>query len=195
MVSFYETAGICLRYNHDISRLCSNDRSVLLHTAADNITCLGEVFIFYHCDLINHKTLMNLLDIQYGKTTMKYQRWATTFSPSGIVLFKLAVSLFAFSSNARALHGDISIEFDNINQILEIQNKYAELTWKYLSYKYGYCQAIRRFINLIQWFLSISTFMSYAHNAPTYVNDIESLIEETELMLILDDVDDIAQDD
>ncbi|CAF3732330.1 unnamed protein product [Rotaria sp. Silwood1] len=193
MTSFYETAGIYLRYNNDINNLSSNDRSILLHTAADNITCLGGIFIFYHTDLINHKNLMNLLDIQYGKTTMKYHRWATKFTPSDIVLFKLAVSLFAFSSNSRILHRDISLEFNCINTILEIQNKYAELTWKYLIYKYDYHQAIQIFINLIQWFLSMSVFMSYAHYAPTHVNDIESLIEQTELTLILDDVDKIVQ--
>ncbi|CAF4226121.1 unnamed protein product [Rotaria sordida] len=195
MTCFYETAGIYLRFNNDINQLSSNDRSVLLHTAADNITCLGGIFIFHHCDLLNHKVLMNLLDVQYGKMTMKYHRCAARFTPSDIVLFKLALSLFAFSSNARIFHRDISIEFDNINQILEIQNQYVELTWKYLICKYGYCQAIQKFMNLIQWFLSMSVFMSCAHNAQAHVNDIESLIEQTELTFILDDADKIVEVD
>jgi hypothetical protein len=84
------------------------------------------------------------------------------------------------------------MEYKNSNQILNIENKYADLTWKYLIYKYGYKQAIQRFVCLIQWFLSISVVMSYLRNTQVHANDIESMVEQTELKLILDDVERIV---
>jgi hypothetical protein len=42
----------------------------------------------------------------------------------------------------------------------------------------SYIQAIQRFVHLIRWFLAISVFMSYAHNAQAHVNNIQSLIEQ-----------------
>jgi hypothetical protein len=117
---------------------------------------------------------------------MSYHRWASKLTEPDIILFKLSLALFAFSTNSRTFHRNVGLEYTNLNQILEIQNKYAELTWKYLLYKYGYYQAIKRFLHIIEWFLAVSLFMSYAHNAQAH---IKSLTEETELTLILDDVD------
>jgi len=74
-----------------------------------------------------------------------------------IVLMKLAISMFALSE--------------------------ITYTWKYLLYKYGHHQAVKRFLNLILWF-----------DTPiTHVNDVDSLIEQTELTLILDDIDQIIE--
>ena len=46
---------------------------------------------------------------------------------------------------------------------------------------------------MIKWFLTLSVFMPYAHDADTHVNDVELLVEETEMALILDDVDRIIE--
>ncbi|CAF3309891.1 unnamed protein product [Rotaria socialis] len=189
IVSIYESSGIFIGRNSDISNLSSNSRSIILHTAADNVTCLMSSFTLYHSHLFQHKALTNFLASQYGKIEVDYYCWSTKFTPLDSVLFKLGLSLFAFSLNARIFHRDMCIEFDNLGEILEIQNKYAELTWKYLIYRYGYHEAIRKFTILIQWFLSATVLISYAHNTETHANDIDSLIEQAELTFILDDAE------
>ncbi len=190
--SFYEITGRTLRSNNDVNHLPSNDRSILLSTAADNIVYLGGIFIFYYSQLMNNDILWNYLANIYGKLTMSFHRWTGQFIETDIILFKLLIALFTFSSNGRIFHTNIQMEYENFYQIFQIQNQYAELTWKYLIYKYGYHQAIHKFIRLIQWLLTICVFMSYTHHIQPHANDIQSLIEQTELTFILDDVERIV---
>ena len=110
-----------------------------------------------------------------------------------IVLLKLALSLFAFSENTYSYSPNISTDLTNSLIILEIQNKYAEITWKYLLYKYGYHQAVKRFLKLTIWLEAMNIIISHAQSLSLYVNDINSLVEQTELTLILDDVDQILE--
>lgn len=151
--------------------------------------------MIYHSNLINDQMFWNYLENLYGKLTMDSHRWAARFVEQDIILFKLILALFTFSTNSRIFHQNIFIEYTNINHILQIQNKYAELTWKYLIYKYGYHQTIIKFINLIQWLLAITVSISHAHNIQSHVNDIQSLVQQIELTLVLDDSDRIVEID
>ena len=147
----------------------------------------------YHSKLLYDDLLWEYLGSLYGKLTMDWYRWSSKYTLQDITLFKLSLALFALSTNSKTLHENISMEYADIHQILQIENKYAELIWKYLIYKYTYDQAIRLFMNLIQWLLSVTIFMPYAHNTQAHVNDIQSLIEQTELTLTLDDIDKITE--
>lgn len=193
--SFYEIAGNSLRSNADIVRLESDDRSILLHTAANNVTCLGATMTFYHWQLFHYPILWKYLEDTYGKIAMNYHRWSAQFTQPDMIVCKLSVTLFALSTNTRITSRDLDGEYENIKLILDIQDKYAELTWKYLLYKYGYEESIKRYMRIIEWFLASTIFIQYAHSADAHVNDIQSLIEKTEMALILDDVDRIVQDE
>ncbi len=191
--SFYETAAICLRNNEDFINLPSDDRSVLISTAIDNVVCLGGVYVSYHSQLFHNETFMTYLEMIYGTNLIEYYRWSAKFTESDPTVFQLAIALFMFSINSRTFQRNISKEFNNFNFILEIENKYAEVIWKYLIYVSNYEQAVKTFMNLIQWFLAITTLMSFADNNQVHFNDIQSTIEQIELALVLDDVDQIIQ--
>jgi hypothetical protein len=76
---------------------------------------------------------------------------------------------------------------------LKIQNKYAEITWKYLLYRYGDYQAVKRFVNIISWFGATIRYIPYLQNISSHVNEVNSLVEQIELKLLLDDVDHIMK--
>ena len=191
---FYVTAGNSLRSNVDIIHLESDDRSILLHTAANNVTCVGAMMIFYHSQLINCELLWKYLGESYEKSTMDYNRWSAQFVDPDMILCKLSIALFALSTNTRILCRNVQGEYRNLHQILSIQDRYAELTWKYLLYKYGYKESIKRYVHMIKWFLALTVYMQYAHRVDTHVTNVESLIEETELALILDDAEEIVEE-
>lgn len=192
-ISIYETVGNNLRLNNDITNLLFDDRSILLRTAADNLSCLSSNFILCQSNLFDDKTFVNYIENTFGEKAMKENRWSAKFIQPDIVLCKLSLSLFIFSTNSRIFHQDIQKEYTNIKDILNIQNQYTELIWKYLIYKYGYYQSIHKFMRIIQWFLSISVFMSYMHDFTLHMQNIQSLVEQTELVLIVDDVDRIVE--
>jgi hypothetical protein len=195
LVSIYETTGVYLRSNDDLRKLSSDDRSIILRTAADNVCCMGGAFIIQHCHLYALDNFLNTMKVKYGKHTMDIHPWARKFIDSDIVLIKLAISLFAFSENTCCYYSNISKDLTNPINIIAIQNKYAEVTWKYLLYRYNHDEAVRRFLNLTLWLTSINILSAHAQSLAVHVNDIDSIVDDVEMILILDDVDEMIERD
>ncbi|CAF3571613.1 unnamed protein product [Rotaria sp. Silwood1] len=151
LVSIYETAGTYLRSNDDLRKLSSDDRSIILRTAADNVCCMSGTFIMQYSYLYGLDAFLNAMIVKYGK------------------------------------------HLTNSINILKIQNKYVEVTWKYLLYKHGYYDAVKRYLNIILWLTSMSILTFHAQTLKAHINDVYSIIEQTELTLILDDVDQIIE--
>lgn len=153
--SFFEIAGNSLRSNDDIAQLPSEDRAILPYSAAINMTCMGAQFVYYHSLLLYYELFWRCLEEIYGKTIMLFNRWSSTFAESDMTICRLSLALFAFSSNARMFHRNRRTEYT----ILHIQNRYAEVIWKYLIYRYGYKESIRRYLGIIEWFLAVTVFI------------------------------------
>jgi len=193
MATIYTTTGIYLRSNDDLCKLSSNDRSILLRSAADSVACLGFEFVSHQSHLFACETFLNVIETMYGKHPVTLHLWAMKFIDQDFVLIKLGISLFAVTKCTCLFSTDVSTEFSNASAILEIQNKYAEVTWKYLLYKYGHDQAVKRFLNLIQWLVAMSVFMFHVQSITLHVNDVDSLVQQTEVTLMLDDVDQMIE--
>ena len=193
LTSVYEAAGAYVRSNDDLRKLSTDDRSVILRSAADNVCCMGGAFIMQHSYLHHFDAFLNSMTRKYGKRTMDIHTWAKKFIDSDIVLVKLAMSLFAFSENTGCYYSSAEKDLTNPINIFEVQNKYAELTWKYLLYRYTHEGAVKRFLNLTLWLGSMNVLASHAQNLPVHLNDIGSIVELAEMTLILDDVDQIMK--
>ncbi|CAF4065846.1 unnamed protein product [Rotaria sp. Silwood2] len=193
LISLYKTTGAYLCSNDDLRKLSSNDRSVILHSAADNVCCISSTFIMQYYHLYDLDAFLNAISIKYGMHAMDIHARARKFIDPDIVLTKLSISLFAFSENTCYYYSNVSNDLTNPINILEIQNKYAEITWKYLLYKYGYYNAVKRYLNITLWLASMSILTFHAQTLMVHINDIYSIIEQTELALILDDVDQIIE--
>ena len=192
LASFYEITGNSLRSNADIARLPFNDRSILLRTAATNVTCMGAEFMLYHSQLLHYEIFWYYLEPIYGKLAVNYSKWSSKFIDPDPIISKLSIALFSLSTNARIYCLNLETEYTNIEGILNIENRYAQMIWKYLLYKYDYTETIRRYLHIVEWFLALTTFIQSVYNVDIHVNDVESLVEQTEIALILDDVDRIG---
>lgn len=102
---------------------------------------------------------------------------------------KIALSLFAFSNNISIFSSNMVLKPFNTLTIFRVQNNYTEIMWKYFVYKYGYYQSIKQFINLLQCLLTATNTVCDAQNVEKHINDIESLVEQAELALVLDDIE------
>ncbi|CAF3885609.1 unnamed protein product, partial [Rotaria sordida] len=193
LVSIYKTVEQYLCFNDDLRKLSSNDRSIILRSAADNLCCMSGAFIMQHCHLYGLDAYLKVINEKFGKSPMNIHFWARKFVDPDIVLVKLSLSLFAFSENTCCYYSNTSDNLTNPIDILEIQNKYVEVTWKYLLYKYGYYNAMKRFLNIALWLASMNILAVHAQSLPVHVHNVNSIIEQTELTLILDDVDQIIE--
>jgi hypothetical protein len=52
---------------------------------------------------------------------------------------------------------------------------------------------VKRFLNLTLWLASMNILSSHAQSLAIHITDIDSIIEQTEMTLILDDVDQIIE--
>ncbi|CAF1214716.1 unnamed protein product [Rotaria sp. Silwood1] len=193
LASIYETTGTYLRSNDNFYNLSSDDRPILLRSAAENVSCMAMVFAIEHFHLFSSEIFSNIIEKIYGKHSITLQLMAMKYLDPDTILMKLAISLFTFSENTYSFNPNIPKDLTNPINILKIQNKYAEITWKYLLYKYGHYQAVKRFLNLISWLEAISNFMFHSQNRTSYINSIDSLVQQTEFRLSLDDVDRIVE--
>ena len=189
--SIYQTSGDYLHANGDLRQLSSNDRSVILRSAADNVTCIGAIFAIHQCRLFDLDMFTKAMNTTYGERTVELHRQAAKFIDTDLVLIKLALSLFAVSelTSFYSPSSSSSTTFTDTRAILRIQNKYAEVTWKYLLYRHGHCQAVKTFLNVTRWFLAISSCMFHIQSLVKHNNDLNSLVENTELVLLMDGID------
>ncbi|CAF1183617.1 unnamed protein product [Adineta steineri] len=191
--SLYETTGRYLCLNDDICKLSFSDRSILLRNAADNVSCMASAFITHHFDLFSLDSFLKILIAIYGNRPVSLSLWAMKFIISDIVIFKLALSLFALSKTTYLYSPNILTDSTNSSAIFHIQNKYAEVTWKYLIYSYGWYEAVKYFHNIIHWLMTCTMLMIPIQNFSSHNNNTDSLVELTELTLILDDVEKIIE--
>jgi hypothetical protein len=52
---------------------------------------------------------------------------------------------------------------------------------------------VKRFLNLTLWLASMNILAVHAQSLVIHLNDIDSIVEQTELTLILDDTDEILE--
>ena len=189
----YETCGAYLRSNSDISTLSSDDRSDFLRNTANNVLCLGTVLCYNLSQLCNCKYFINVCTNVYGEKAVTMARQVLKFIDSDIVISKLALSIFAFCSNNIVYSSNITMNTLNTLAIFRIQNTYVEVLWKYLVYKYGYYESVQRFMKLIQYLLAGTDAVFESQSIEKHVNDIELLVEQTELALVIDDIERIEE--
>ncbi|CAF1357220.1 unnamed protein product [Adineta ricciae] len=186
----YETTELCLRSNGDLRHLAYNDRLVLLRTGADSIACYGGVFSMYQFQLNICRSFLKALFRIYGEHSLYLTLNSIKFIDHDIVLNKIACLLLLFTRTT-CIFSPTALSSDqmNTNVIFKIQNQYADVTWKYLLYRYGHCEAVQRFTNLIQSLLAVIQMMSQVQSVQSHVNDIERIVENTELEFILEDIE------
>lgn len=188
----YQTSKMCLCSNDDICTLPFDDRSILLRTGADCVTCFGGPFLMYHYQLTTCPAFTTMLRNIYGEQSLALTFNSVKYVDLDRILLKLAPLLLVFSQNISVYSPRIPFDhYADSRRIFHIQNTYVEVIWKYLLYKYDSKEVIRKFLELIQFLFSIIETMTHLQSFQSHVDDIHSLVENTELQLILDDVEHI----
>ncbi|CAF4630254.1 unnamed protein product [Rotaria sp. Silwood2] len=76
-----------------------------------------------------------------------------------------------------------SINLINVKQILNIQDIYVELAWKYLIDRYDYYQSLKCFSNVIRVIFISTDGIHQAQQIEVCINMVDSLTQQTEQTL------------
>jgi hypothetical protein len=180
--TFYQATEPFIRSNQDFALLPSDDRSIVLHGAVDNLTCLGGGFFLRESCLITRLDYCQGLEKAYGTIPYNLTLNLISLLDQDVNLVKLTLALFAFcTSNCTFFNENNSLIYiKNYRAVLHIQNVYAELIWKYLLYKYTFDHAIRRFTHLVKCLITSVTVKTYLQNVQQHTNSVDSLVKKIE---------------
>ena len=117
------------------------------------------------------------------------------FLDTDVILTKLSLALLIFSKNIFLFPARITIDRVDASSVLQIQHTYAELTWRYLLHKYNLREAVRRFVQLVQCLSAVIQTMCHLQGAQVHTDDVESVAENAELQLILNDIEGLSDTD
>ena len=162
-----------------------HDRLMLLRNTVKHTGCFGATFILHDSRLLDDPSFSRTAALIFGSQVMSTIKPICNAYDSDIIFVKLILSILAFSTVSFTAYTQTpSINLIDLRSILRIQDAYIELTWRYLIYKYDEEQAIKRFSNLLRCLFNIHRTIVTVDAVQQYSNMIETVIEQTEDLLI-----------
>ncbi len=172
--------------NVDCIALRSHDRSVLLHNSMKYVAGLGACFITRHTRLLENPALQKSMEVVYGSGTLVTSHRAIDQMDSDSTFFKLLLALLTFSTYGYTYYTNMTPDnVINIKAVLQIQDMYTELVWRYLIYKYDYERAVICLCKFIRCLFSLSESVVDAIECKQYTDMIDSIVKRTKETLTL----------
>ncbi|CAF1220710.1 unnamed protein product [Adineta steineri] len=172
--------------NRDFRSLSLHDRSILLRNTIKYSECIGATFILHQSHLLDDPYFNQSNEFIFGSDVMStIIRLSETFD-SDATFVKLIFAIIGFSTITYTVYSDnITSNLIDIKAVLRIQDKYVELAWQYMVFKYSYEQAVIRFCQLIKFLFKVNFTIVESSSIEEYSNLISSIIQQTEQNLML----------
>ncbi|CAF1092323.1 unnamed protein product [Adineta ricciae] len=186
--SVLEGAELLYKNNQDFLSLSLEDRSSLLHSTTPYTASVSSNFIMYKIGLMNCAAYYNSLETITHSSLIPTAKRIATRLDFDVVVMKLMLAILSFSTVHYTVYTQARIEnISDVKQLLNIQNIYIELTWKYLIYKYSYEQAVRCFSDMIRCVFAVNQAMVEIERIQWFTNMIDSFVQRTEDILTISD--------
>ncbi len=163
------------KLNQNFLSLCSHDRSILLRCTMKNAGSFTAALILREVPFIYYPDITESIE----NNLINLTKHLPNEIDHDIIFVKLGIAMFVFSTTNCTSYTNIDFDYlENIKDILQIQDMYAEIAWRYLLYKYDYTQAVLCFNNFIKSFLVINSTIIAIHQSEQHKRMVENLIEK-----------------
>lgn len=170
--------------NSDFRSLPSNDQSLLLERTSKHAIGLTSTFTLGASFLYDDPGFDQTIAGIFGDQCISDGKLAYRSLDSDLVIVKLSLTMLMFSTLDCTLRIQNKMNlFTNVYQIQSIQDRYAQLTWKYLIYRYDYYYAVKCFSKLIQGIFAAIRSLEDANDVTGFQMMIDSVTEETKVHL------------
>ena len=167
--------------NRDHLSLSSHDRSTLLLNTVEYTASLGGMFILQQAQLLDYPSFYQSIEMIFRPAAAAFIKCAINQLDPDVTFIKIIFAVLSFSTiNYTIYTKSSSINPTNIKAILPIQDRYTELTWRYLLHKYGHHQAVQRFSNLIRCLFRVNDSIVEAHQSQQFTEIIDSVVKQIE---------------
>ena len=171
--------------NRDFLSLSADDRSILLHSTSPYTGSVSSNFIVCQIRLVESPTYYDTLEMITSETIVSMmKRLLPTRMNFDVIVVKLFLAILSFSTIGCSIYSNNSSgNLSNIQEVLRIQDRYIELTWRYLLYKCDYEQAVKCFSDFISCIFLTTEAVVEARDVEWFTNTIDSIAQKTEQTL------------
>lgn len=172
--------------NGDFLSLPQNDRAILLRATVEYNTSLGGMFTARQYKFFDSIPFQKSFEMIFQPAAVALSKAIVNQLDMDDTFVKLILAIVAFSTiNYTTYKENSPLNMICTKIILNIQDKYTDLTWRYLTYKYGHQQAVSRFSNILRCLFAVIQAIVVARESPTFVEILDSVIEKTEQTLVV----------
>jgi hypothetical protein len=166
--------------------LSSDDRSFLLRNTIEFTANIGGAFILRQFQLLDFPNFVRSSEIIFQPSAIVLiKRLIEQFDPD-IIFIKILFGLISFLISNYTFYNDIPADhLRDSKKIINIQDMYTELVWRYLISKHNYRDAVLCFLNFLRCLFLLNDSIVQAHQQKRFTDIIDSVVQSTELKLNL----------
>ncbi|CAF0797259.1 unnamed protein product [Adineta ricciae] len=159
-----------------------------------NLPCVAAFYLtvlFRVTGMTRSSQCIDAFALVYGSDMMEQTLRIDQRLDADLTIVKLTLMILAFSSNCFLVHKIENFQNNSFLHgtycLLGSQTAYVELLWKYMTYRYGYDDSIRRFSRLIEVVLDLIKYSShiYANNSK-HQDLVEGVLEQMKRSILIE---------
>lgn len=192
VLSFYQLmldgAQSLYTNNRDFLSLPFDDRSILLHNTLTHTGSISSNFICNQIQLLSYNAYYDTVAMIASPSISAIARRFAARLNFDMNVMKLFLAIFSFSTFRYTVYPNTSsANLSDVKEVLRIQNRYIELTWRFLIYICGEERAVTNFSNFIRCIFVTNEALVEAQELQWFTGRIDSIAEKTEEILSLND--------
>jgi hypothetical protein len=167
------------------------ERCPFYYSLLNTVGSFNGFYMAKEMNIFENETYKRIIENVYGNDHSYNVREASQRLQQDGTLIKILLMIITFSSNstivARDHIDDIQIIFDP-KMLINIENIFVTMLWKYLIYQYGVNEATLRFLSLIKSILDMMQRMHEASNVHKHWTMVGNIVERITYSLSVDDI-------
>ena len=179
-------AQLLYKSNQDFLSLSGDDRSVLLYSTMKHTASFLSDIVYQKVRLLGHPAFYNVIQLITNPNVLPSAMRIAELLDFDMVIEKIVLGILAFSTTSYTTYSDSpATNLSDLRKVLNIQDKYIELAWRYLLYKYDEKQAVICFSKLIRCLFAVNESIVRACDTEWVTSKMVDIIQQTEQALII----------
>ena len=172
--------------NRDVLNISLNDRKMLLHNTIEYTTSFGCVFLFRQVELFRIPSFLQSTITLFQPSSVDFARRVIDQFDPDITLLKIIFSIISLFTSNYTIYENTPLSYlENGKTVIQLQDIYIDLVWRYLLFKRGHHQAVLYFSNLIRCLFLLHHSVLQAREVNQFQQIMDHVVQETEQKLTI----------
>ena len=182
---FYTTFQLVVKRTPYFGSLSRDTYKTLIRNNLKAFGSLNSLLAFRETNALDHPAFQTGCQTIYGTEPIAKVREYIARLDSNGTFVRVMIFILAFCTNTRFVSFDSSAEIGSEStaiEIMNLQNIFISMFWKYLLYQYNFTEAVRRFSYFVKYIVDVIQSTYEEQNAQHF-----EVVERTTRLLTMDD--------